>query len=59
MLFNVRRLRALSKVQTDVLDKLLYADDLADNAKSETKMQGDVDRMSKACKNFQLTIKID
>ena len=39
-----------------VVDKLLYADDLAENAKSEGKMQGAVDRMSKACDNFQLTI---
>ena len=43
-------------MQTDVVDKLLYADDLAENAKSEEKMQGAVDRMSKACDNFQLTI---
>ena len=43
-------------MQTDVVDKLLYADDLAENAKSEGKMQGAVDRMSKACDNFQLTI---
>ena len=45
-----------AKVQTDVFDKLLYADDLAENAKSEEKMQGAVDRMSKPCDNFQLTI---
>ena len=55
-LLNLRRLQAKSKVQTDVVDKLLYADDLAENAKSEEKMQGDVDRISKACDNFQLTI---
>ena len=29
-------------------------DGLAENAKSEEKMQGVVDRMSKACDNFQL-----
>ena len=52
----VRRLQAKSKVQTDVVDKHLYADDLEENAKSEEKMQGAVDRMSKACDNFQLTI---
>ena len=46
-LLNLRRLQAKSKVQTDVVDKLLYA---------EEKMQGAVDRMSKACDNFQLTI---
>ena len=54
-LLNLRRLQAKSKVQTDVVDKLLQADDLAENAKSEEKMQGAVDRMSKACDNFQLT----
>ena len=55
-LLNLFRLQAKSKVQTDVVDKLLYADDLAENAKSEEKMQGAVDRMSKACDNFKLTI---
>ena len=55
-LLNLRRLQAKSKVQTDVVDKLLDADDLAENAKSEEKTQGAVDNMSKACDNFQLTI---
>ena len=32
-LLNLRRLQAESKVQTDVVNKLLYADDLAENAK--------------------------
>ena len=56
ILMNLRRLQAKSKVHTDVVDKLLYADDLAENTKSEEKMQGAVDCMSKACDNFQLTI---
>ena len=34
-LLNLRRLQAKSKVQTDVVDKLPYADDLAEKAKSE------------------------
>ena len=34
-LLNLRRLQAKSKAQTDMVDKLLYADDLAENAKSE------------------------
>ena len=55
-LINLKRLQANSKVQTYVVDKLLFADDLAENAKSKAKMQGAVDRMSKACDNFQLTI---
>ena len=37
-LLNLRRLQAKSKVRTDVADKILYADDLAENAKSEEKM---------------------
>ena len=36
-LFNLKRLRAKSKVQTDVPDKLLYADSLAENVKPEKK----------------------
>ena len=39
-LLNLRRLQAKSKVQTDVVDKLLYADDMAENAKSEEKCKG-------------------
>ena len=39
-LLSLRRLQAKSKVQTDVVDKLLYADDLAENAKSEGKCKG-------------------
>ena len=39
-LLNLRRLQAKSMVQTDVVDKLLYADDLAENAKSEEKCKG-------------------
>ena len=45
-LFNLRRLQARSNVQTDVLDELLYADNKADNAKTETQMQGSMNRVS-------------
>ena len=45
-LFNLRRLTAKIKVQTDMLDELLYADDLARNAKSETIMQEGMGLMS-------------
>ena len=55
-LLNLRWLQAKSKVQTVVVDKLFYADELTENAKLEDKMQGPVDRMSKACDNFQLLI---
>ena len=36
-------------MQTDVLDKLLYTDDMKENAKAETKIQGAMDRVSQAC----------
>ena len=36
-LLNLRRLQAKSKGQRDVVEKLLYADDLAENVKSEEK----------------------
>ena len=39
-LLNLRRLQAKYNVQTDVVDNLLYADDLAENAKSEEKCKG-------------------
>ena len=55
-LFNPRRLQAKFKVQTDVLDELLYADDMAKNAKTEKKMQEAMDRVSQACDNYDLTI---
>ena len=47
-LFNLKRLQAKSMVQTDVIDKLLYEDDMAENAKTETKMQGAMDVVSQA-----------
>ena len=55
-LFNIRRLRAKFKMPTDVLDELLCADDLTERAKTETKMQGAMDRMSQACDKYNLTI---
>ena len=39
-LLNLRRLQAKSKVQTDVVDKLLYADDLAENANQRKNARG-------------------
>ena len=38
----------ISKVQTNVLDKLINADDMADNAKNRDKMKRAMDRVSRA-----------
>ena len=55
--FNIIRLQAKSKVQTEVLDEFLFAD-MAKGAPTEEKMQKDVDQVSDSCDNYDLTISI-
>ena len=57
-LFNLRRLQAKSKVQTEVLDKFLFADDIAKGAPTEEKMQKGVDQVSDSCDSYDLAISI-
>ena len=57
-LFNLRRLQAKSKVQTEVLDEFLFADDMAKDAPTEEKMQKGVDQVSDSCDSYDLTISI-
>ena len=57
-LFNLRRLQAKSKVQTEVLDEFLFADDIAKGAPAEEKMQKGVDQVSDSCDSYDLTISI-
>ena len=54
--FNLRRLQARTKVSTDTINDLLFADDCGLNTTSETEMQRSVDIFSEACNNFGLTI---
>ena len=57
-LFNLRRLQAKSKVQTEVLDEFLFADDMAKGATTEEKMQKGMDQVSDSCDSYDLTISI-
>ena len=55
-LFNLRRLQVKSKVQTEVLDEFLFADDMAKGAPTEEKMQKGVDQVSDSCGSYDITI---
>ena len=55
---NLRRLQAKSKVQTEVLEESLFADDMAKGAPTEEKMQKGVDLVSDSCDSYDLTISI-
>ena len=57
-LFNLRRLQAKSKVQTEVLDEFLFADNMAKGVPTEEKMQKGVDQVSDSCDSYDLTISI-
>jgi hypothetical protein len=50
--FNLRWLQAKTKVQSDTINDLLFADDSALNATSEANMQHSVDKFSDACDNL-------
>ena len=57
-LFNLRRLQAKSKMQTEVLDEFFFADDMAKGAPTEEKMQKGVDEVSDSYDSYDLTISI-
>ena len=57
-LFNSRKLQAKSKVQTEVLEEFLFADDMAKGAPTEGKVQNRVDQVSDSCDSYDLTISV-
>ena len=54
--YRFGRLQTKTKVQTDVLDELLYADDVDKNASSGAKMQRAMHQVSQSCDIYDLTI---
>ena len=54
--FNLRRLKARTKVKVATLRELLFADDCALNSNTEVEMQQCVNHFSRACDNFGFTI---
>ena len=56
-LFNLRRLQAKSKVQTEMLEEFLFADNMAKGAPTE-EMQKGVDQVSDTSDSYDLTINI-
>ena len=57
-IFNLRRLKAKTKVQVVTVCEMLFADDCALNASTEEDMQQSVDSFADACSRFGLTISI-
>jgi exonuclease III len=57
-LFNPRRLQAKTKVSTYKISDLLFADDCALCAGTESDLQKCLDRFSLACSNFGFTINV-
>ena len=55
-LFNLRRLKAKTKVKVSTINDFLFADDCALNAASEANMQHSVDKFVETCNDFGLTI---
>ena len=57
-LYSASRLRAVTKRRLILIRELLFADDAALVAHSETKLQNLMDRLSEACDKFGLTISV-
>ena len=56
LVFNLRKLQAKTKEQTDVLDTFLSADGMAENAKSGKKVLAKIDQVSQSCDSYDFTI---
>ena len=54
--FNLRRLKAKTKVKVAILRELLFSDDCALNSNTEVEMQQCMHHFSRACDNFGFTI---
>ena len=57
-LFNVSRLKAKTKIREVLIRDLLFADDAALTAHQEDHLESLMNRFSKACEDFRLTISL-
>ena len=55
-MFNLRRLKSVTKVKKTVIRDFLFADDCALNANTEETMQHETDCLCQGCDNFVITI---
>ena len=55
-LFNLRQLKGVTKVKERVIQDLLFADNFALNASTESDTQHNVNQFCRACDNFGITI---
>ena len=57
-LYNLKRLQGKSKLQIEVLDEFLFADDMAKGDPTEEKMRKGVDHVSDSCDSYDLIISV-
>ena len=57
-IFNIAKLKAKTKVEQELIQELLFADDAAIVAHDEATLQSLIDSLSAACDRFQLKISI-
>ena len=55
-LFNLKRLQAKSKVQTEVLDEFFFADDITRMLQQKRRCKKGVDQVSDSCAGYDLSI---
>ena len=55
-IFNLQRTQVITKLQTDIIHDFPFADNCVLNASTQPKMQENLELLSAACKDYDLTI---